>query len=148
MTHTRTDQTHNEGCVSSSYMDLELNIGDETVRTRGSRRTDIITSHLLELSNGRFACLYCNFESHDKTNVATHIGYIHNSSPCELCRQTCFNTCSVQEKSELPSSTEFSPIITSSFVAFVGDFSPRSAVDPKLDYIVKIIDGDITGRWL
>ena len=31
MTHTRTNQTYNKGCVSSSYIDLELEIGGETV---------------------------------------------------------------------------------------------------------------------
>ena len=106
----------------------------------------MITSHLLELENGRFSCLYCNFELHDKTNVVTYIGYIHNSSPCKLCKQTCFDTCSVQEKTDLPTSTKFSPLVLSSFVAFLGDFHPRSSVDPELDYIVKIIDGDPTGR--
>ena len=39
-------------------------------------------------------------------------------------------------------------MVFSSFVAFLGDFSPKSALDPELDYIVKIINGDITGRWL
>ena len=73
-TYAGIDQISNEGCVSSSYKDLELDIGGETVIIQRTRRTDMITSHLLKLSNGRFACLYCNMESHDKTNVATHIG--------------------------------------------------------------------------
>ena len=145
LTHTRANRVYNEGCISSSYSDIVLEIGGETIVVKGTRRTELIISHMINLGNDRFSCNYCNFESHDQVNVFTHIGYIHHSSPCKTCGHMCFQTCSTQEKADLPTSTEFAPIVLSSFVAFLGDFSPRTSMDPKLEYIVKIINGDIAG---
>ena len=86
-------------------------------------------------------------ESHNRTNIATHIGFIHDAAPYELCGETCFNTCTTQERTDLPTSTEFSPMILSSFIRFLGEFHPRSAVDPALDYSVEFKDRKPTGRW-
>ena len=47
--HRETDQKCNDGWVSSSYRDLELEVSGETVTIRGSKITEMITSCLLEL---------------------------------------------------------------------------------------------------
>ena len=42
--HTEIHQTQNKECISSSYRDMELEIGGETIMIRGSKMTDMITS--------------------------------------------------------------------------------------------------------
>ena len=39
-------------------------------------------------------------------------------------------------------------MVLSSFITFLGEFFPRTAVEPELDYIVKIMNGDIAGWWI
>ena len=54
----------------------------------------------------------------------------------------------MQEEADSPTSTESPPIVLSSFITFLGELSPRTSVDPELDYIVKIMNGDIAGWWI
>ena len=112
---------------------------------KGTWRTELITTHMVSLGNNRFLCDFCKFESHNLVNTFAHIGYIHLSSPCGTCGHMCFQTCSMQEKADSPTSTESPPIVLSSFITFLREFFPRTAVEPELDYIVKITNRDIAG---
>ena len=89
------------------------------------------------MGSNRYRCNYCNFISNNRVNTYTHIGYIHLSSPCENCRSMCFQTCYMQEEADSPTSTKSPPVILSSFINILGEFTPKTAIEPDLDYIVK-----------
>ena len=110
---------------------------------KGTGRTELITAHMVDLGNNRFRCNYCEFISHNRVNTFAHIGYIHLSSPCEACGNMCFQTCFMQEEADSPTSTESPLVVLSSFIHFLGEFFPRTAIETELDYIVKISNGEI-----
>ena len=60
----------------------------------------------------------------------------------------CFQTCYMQEEANSPTSTESPPVILSCFIYFLGDYTPKTAIEPDLDYIVQTENWGIEGLWL
>ena len=54
----------------------------------------------------------------------------------------------MQEEADSPTSTEPPPVVLSSFIHVLGEVFPRTAIEPELDYIVKISNGEIEGWWI
>ena len=71
LTHVRANRVYNEGHISSSYSDIMLKIGGENIVVKGTRRTELITAHMVSLGNNRFMCDYCRYESHNRVNTFT-----------------------------------------------------------------------------
>ena len=60
----------------------------------------------------------------------------------------CFDTCTTQFNKDSPISTQFSTLIISNFLKILGEFHPREAVDPALDYTVELREGKPIGMWV
>ena len=83
--------------ISSSYNDLVITINNRAITARGNARLNRVESLLNVLNNGGFSCKACGYESHDRTNVVAHIGFIHGTPPCESCQDHCFGNCIVEK---------------------------------------------------
>ena len=97
--------------VSSLYSDLVIDVGGEIIIVHRSKKTDKVTSLLRILGTGRYSCYNCGEESHNRTNIVVHIGFIHDAPPCESCCDMCFDTCTTKTNKDSPTSTQFSPLI-------------------------------------
>ena len=115
---------------------------------KGTWKTELINTHIVDMGSNRYRCSYCDFISNNRVNTYTHIRYIHLSSPCEKCRNVCFQSCYMQEEADSPTFTKSPPVVLSSFVNFLGEFTPKTAIEPDLDYIVKTANWGIKGLWL
>ena len=62
-------------------------------------------------------------------------------SKCDRCDTVCFKSCQGVEDTDSPTSSESPPIILSSFYSFLGNFSPMTAVEQDIDYIIKVTEG-------
>ena len=144
----RVDTVSNDSTVSSSYSNLVIDVGGEIITVRGSKRTEKVTSLLRILETGRYSCQVYGEESQDRTNIVVHIGFIHDAPPYESCRNKCFDTCTTNTNKNSPTSTQFPPLIISNFVRFHGEFHPKEAVDPALDYSVDFREGKPAGKWV
>ena len=86
--------------VSSSYQDLVLTIDNKIITAKGNARFDHVKSLLEVHIDRRFSCKICGHESQDRTNLVTHIGYIHGAPPCESCKEECFGVCIIKEHNQ------------------------------------------------
>ena len=95
-----------------------------------------------------YSCQVCGHESHDRTNLVAHIGFIHGVPPCESCHDQCFGTCTTGINRNSPTSTQFPPVTISNWIRFLGEFYLRESVYRALDYTVDLREGKPTGRWV
>ena len=136
-----------------------ITIDNQVLMARGNARLNRVESLLNVLSNGGFSCKTCGHESHDRTNVVAHIGFVHGTPPCESCQDHCFGNCIVEKhkkfrESQYSESSRGSPTSTqppfpviNSWAKFLGDYSPENALNPALDYNVIWKNGKVTGQW-
>ena len=108
----------------------------------------LIIAHTVNMGYGRYGCGFCDFISNDLVNTYTHVGYLHLAPQCERCHSVCFQSCYGIEEADTPTSTESPPILLSSFTHFLGEFTPKTAIEPDLDYIVKTTNWGVEGLWL
>ena len=142
--------------ISSSYKDLVLTINNQVITARGSARLSKVESLLNMLNNGRFYCKTCGYESHDRTNLVVHIGFIHGTPPCESCHDQCFGDCVVDinrnfnesqfSAQSSPTSTHPPSMTISNWIKFLGEYSPKDSVNPALDYSVIWRNGKLTRK--
>ena len=116
-------------------------VGGENIVIKGTRLTELIIAYIVDIGE-RYRCVLCDFISYDVVNTFTHVGYLHLGSQCERCGTVCFQSCHGIEEADAPTSSESPPIVLSSFYNFLGNFSPVTAVEQDIDYIVKLQSGE------
>ena len=77
MTHVAAGHIYDRDIVSSSYCNITLGIGGENIVLKGTRMTELIIAHIVNMGNGRYGCGFCDFISNDLVNTYTHVGYLH-----------------------------------------------------------------------